>query len=164
MPIATIAIRASGFGSSTFWSCSHMLWIIARYGGAPSHAFIEYLKRHLSPRAKRLISVQAVSAVSSECTAPQYLRIDRETHKRSASEQFLWHFECRGSRKCSLRNGSAFDNMSLPPMLDPVRFETVLRQYKADPESVYHTWIINRGDRLKAFRAIRRGVEQVVDR
>ena len=52
--------------------------------------------------------------------------------------------------------------MSLPPMLDPVRFESVVHQYKTDPESVYHTWFINSGDRLKAFRAIRRGVEQIV--
>lgn len=47
-------------------------------------------------------------------------------------------------------------------MLDRVLFEAIVHQYKNDPESVYHTWFINSGDRLKAFRAIRRGVEQVV--
>jgi type II restriction enzyme len=52
--------------------------------------------------------------------------------------------------------------MRVASMLDRVRFEAVIHQYKTDPESVYHTWFINSGDRLKAFRAIRRGVEQVV--
>lgn len=47
-------------------------------------------------------------------------------------------------------------------MLDRSRFELIVHQYKADPESVYNTWFINNADRLKAFRAIRRGVEQVV--
>jgi type II restriction enzyme len=40
---------------------------------------------------------------------------------------------------------------------------TLIRQYKADPESVYHTWFINNEDRLKAFRSIRRGVMQVIE-
>lgn len=47
-------------------------------------------------------------------------------------------------------------------MLEKSRFEAIVRQYKTDPESVYNTWFINSADRLKAFRAIRRGVEQVV--
>ena len=36
-----------------------------------------------------------------------------------------------------------------------------IQKYKQDPESVYHTWFINNEDRLKAFRSIRRGVQQV---
>lgn len=36
-------------------------------------------------------------------------------------------------------------------------------RYKADPESVYQTWFIRSPERLKAFRAIRRGVMQVVE-
>jgi type II restriction enzyme len=36
-----------------------------------------------------------------------------------------------------------------------------IQKYKADPESVYHTWFINNEDRLKAFRSIRRGVAQI---
>lgn len=42
------------------------------------------------------------------------------------------------------------------------RFEGIVRAYKADAESVYNTWFINGMERLKAFRAIRRGVEQVI--
>ena len=42
-------------------------------------------------------------------------------------------------------------------------FESIIRQYKNDSESVYNTWFINNEDRLKAFRSIRRGVMQVVE-
>lgn len=42
------------------------------------------------------------------------------------------------------------------------RLERIVQIYKDDPESVYNTWFINSGERLKAFRAIRRGVEQVI--
>ena len=45
-------------------------------------------------------------------------------------------------------------------MLDPGRFSEFGR-YRQDPESVYLTWFVNGVERLKAFRAIRRGVEQV---
>ena len=38
----------------------------------------------------------------------------------------------------------------------------IISQYKSDPESVYHTWFINNEERLKAFRSIRRGVQQIV--
>jgi len=41
--------------------------------------------------------------------------------------------------------------------------EPLIRQYKDDSESVYHTWFINDDDRLKAFRLIRKGVQQVVN-
>src|SRR6266511_2422884 len=36
-------------------------------------------------------------------------------------------------------------------------------RYKADPESVYATWFISGEARMKAFRAIRRGVRDTVD-
>jgi len=35
--------------------------------------------------------------------------------------------------------------------------------YKADPESVYNTWFVGGEARLKAFRAIRRGVRDTID-
>lgn len=40
----------------------------------------------------------------------------------------------------------------------------LISRYKADPESVYNTWFVGAGDRLKAFRSIRRGVKDCVDR
>lgn len=46
--------------------------------------------------------------------------------------------------------------------MDSARFQDIVQHYKNDPESVYSTWFINSADRLKAFRAIRRGVEQMV--
>lgn len=39
----------------------------------------------------------------------------------------------------------------------------LIDQYKSDPESVYNTWFVNGEQRLKAFRAIRRGVRDTVD-
>lgn len=42
------------------------------------------------------------------------------------------------------------------------RLGAVVAAFKADPESVYNTWFINNDERLKAFGAIRRGVEQVI--
>ena len=39
----------------------------------------------------------------------------------------------------------------------------LINRYKADPESVYATWFINGAERMKAFRAIRRGVRDTVD-
>lgn len=41
-------------------------------------------------------------------------------------------------------------------------FSQLLRQYKADSESVYNTWFVDNDARLKAFRSIRRGVSQVI--
>lgn len=38
----------------------------------------------------------------------------------------------------------------------------LVARYREDRESVYHTWFLNDANRLKAFRAIRRGVEAVV--
>jgi type II restriction enzyme len=36
-------------------------------------------------------------------------------------------------------------------------------RYTTDPESVYTTWFLNSEARMKAFRAIRRGVRDTVD-
>lgn len=41
--------------------------------------------------------------------------------------------------------------------------DQIIKQYKADEESVYNTWFINNEDRLKAFRSIRRGVISVIE-
>lgn len=38
----------------------------------------------------------------------------------------------------------------------------LVSKYREDPDSVYNTWFINSPERLKAFRSIRRGVEEVV--
>ncbi|MBX2900694.1 MAG: hypothetical protein KF775_13655 [Cyclobacteriaceae bacterium] len=42
-------------------------------------------------------------------------------------------------------------------------FDNVIRTYKGDPASVYNTWFVGSEGRLKAFRAIRRGVLQVIE-
>jgi len=39
----------------------------------------------------------------------------------------------------------------------------LVERYKGDPESVYHTWFLGGDARMKAFRAIRRGVKDTVD-
>jgi len=39
----------------------------------------------------------------------------------------------------------------------------ILERYRNDPESVYHTWFVGGAARLKAFRSIRRGVQDTVD-
>jgi type II restriction enzyme len=39
----------------------------------------------------------------------------------------------------------------------------VITRYKNDPESVYNTWFVSGGERMKAFRSIRRGVKDVVE-
>ena len=44
----------------------------------------------------------------------------------------------------------------------PALIELIAR-YKADPESVYNTWFVSGEERMKAFRAIRRGVRDTVD-
>ncbi|MBI4286624.1 MAG: hypothetical protein HY670_12115, partial [Chloroflexi bacterium] len=47
-------------------------------------------------------------------------------------------------------------------MIDHQRSQSIIQGYKDDPESVYNTWFINNDARLKAFGAIRRGVEEVI--
>ena len=39
----------------------------------------------------------------------------------------------------------------------------IIKKYKDDPASVYNTWFIGSEERLKAFRAIKRGVLQVIE-
>ncbi|HWW74440.1 MAG TPA: hypothetical protein VNZ44_03540, partial [Pyrinomonadaceae bacterium] len=39
----------------------------------------------------------------------------------------------------------------------------LIERYKSDPESVYNTWFVGGEERMKAFRAIRRGVRDTVD-
>ncbi|OQW30005.1 MAG: hypothetical protein A4E20_04655 [Nitrospira sp. SG-bin2] len=39
----------------------------------------------------------------------------------------------------------------------------LIDRYKSDPESVYNTWFVSSEDRMKAFRAIRRGVRDTVE-
>jgi len=43
------------------------------------------------------------------------------------------------------------------------KFEQLIKNYKEDSVSVYNTWFINNDNRLKAFRSIRRGVQQVIN-
>ncbi len=48
-------------------------------------------------------------------------------------------------------------------MNDKAGLLELITRYKADPESVYNTWFISSEERMKAFRAIRRGVRDTVD-
>jgi type II restriction enzyme len=41
--------------------------------------------------------------------------------------------------------------------------ERHIESYKSDPESVYNTWFVSSAERMKAFRSIRRGVQDVVE-
>ncbi|OLS20387.1 MAG: hypothetical protein HeimC2_37390 [Candidatus Heimdallarchaeota archaeon LC_2] len=47
--------------------------------------------------------------------------------------------------------------------MDMTQIERVIHNYQKDPESVYNTWYIQDKTRMKAFRAIRRGVITVID-
>jgi len=47
--------------------------------------------------------------------------------------------------------------------MDKTTLTNLIAQYKSDPESVYNTWFIGGEARMKAFRAIRRGVRDTVD-
>lgn len=47
-------------------------------------------------------------------------------------------------------------------MSDQENFQRLILAYKQDQESVYNTWFVSSEERLKAFRAIRRGVERVI--
>jgi type II restriction enzyme len=47
--------------------------------------------------------------------------------------------------------------------MDTRALKHLIDQYKSDPESVYNTWFIGGEERMKAFRAIRRGVRDTVD-
>jgi len=41
--------------------------------------------------------------------------------------------------------------------------QPIIEQYKHDIDSVYNTWFVNNDERLKAFRSIRKGIQQVID-
>ena len=47
--------------------------------------------------------------------------------------------------------------------MDKSALTNLIAQYKSDPESVYNTWFVGGVARMKAFRAIRRGVRDTVD-
>ncbi len=47
--------------------------------------------------------------------------------------------------------------------MDRATLTNLIAQYKSDPESVYNTWFVGGEARMKAFRAIRRGVRDTVD-
>jgi type II restriction enzyme len=47
--------------------------------------------------------------------------------------------------------------------MDKNTLTNLIAQYKSDPESVYNTWFVGGEARMKAFRAIRRGVRDTVD-
>jgi type II restriction enzyme len=42
------------------------------------------------------------------------------------------------------------------------QLKPIIDKYKKDPESIYNTWFVDNEARLKAFRTIRRGVQDVV--
>ena len=54
--------------------------------------------------------------------------------------------------------------MLLSLVLTSGALPSLVARYKADAESVYNTWFVGDGERLKAFRSIRRGVKECVDR
>jgi type II restriction enzyme len=47
--------------------------------------------------------------------------------------------------------------------MDRTALSNLISRYKSDPESVYNTWFVGGEERMKAFRAIRRGVRDTVD-
>lgn len=47
--------------------------------------------------------------------------------------------------------------------MDKTALTKLITRYKSDPESVYNTWFVGGEERMKAFRAIRRGVRDTVD-
>lgn len=47
--------------------------------------------------------------------------------------------------------------------MDTTALVELIGHYKADPESVYNTWFMGSGERMKAFRAIKRGVSDTVE-
>lgn len=47
--------------------------------------------------------------------------------------------------------------------MDTLALTELINRYKSDPESVYNTWFVGGEERMKAFRAIRRGVRDTVE-
>ncbi len=56
-----------------------------------------------------------------------------------------------------------YSTQSAAHLMDTYSLLPLLQRYKSDPESVYTTWFISSEERMKAFRAIRRGVRNTVD-
>lgn len=52
--------------------------------------------------------------------------------------------------------------MVVRSLIDHEKTQLIITAFKNDPESVYNTWFVNNETRLKAFGAIRRGVDQVI--
>ena len=48
-------------------------------------------------------------------------------------------------------------------MIETTALVEMIGRYKSDAESVYNTWFVGAEERLKAFRAIRRGVRHTID-
>ncbi|GAX91668.1 hypothetical protein [Effusibacillus lacus] len=46
--------------------------------------------------------------------------------------------------------------------MEIIEFQKILHDFRNDPESVYHTWFLNGEDRLKAFRTIKNGLNDVI--
>jgi len=46
--------------------------------------------------------------------------------------------------------------------MDLHSLDKVIQDYRNDPESVYHTWFLNSAERLKAFRTIKSGLQDVI--
>ena len=47
--------------------------------------------------------------------------------------------------------------------MNVTEFEDIVSDYRNDPESVYHTWFLHNKDRLKAFRTIKNGLDDVIE-
>jgi type II restriction enzyme len=61
------------------------------------------------------------------------------------------------------RAGAETNYHRITAEMDTATLEELALRYKSDPESVYNTWFVNGEARMKAFRAIRRGVQDTVD-
>lgn len=46
--------------------------------------------------------------------------------------------------------------------MNDATYQSLIQEYRNDPESVYHTWFLNNEDRLKAFRTIKSGLNDVI--
>ena len=55
------------------------------------------------------------------------------------------------------------DQCEAPQASSTPSLPSLIERYKIDVESVYHTWFVGGEARMKAFRAIRRGVKDTVD-
>jgi len=79
--------------------------------------------------------------------------------KPSSRAQEAAHATLCDTVKREINRKSPFQMLN--PIASQQSFEDLSSRYRQDEESVYNTWFIKSTDRLKAFRSIRRGVEQV---